>query len=297
MFGWKQRKGFLAGPESQKVGGGRGARDRRVRVANDLELFCIDRGEGPALVLLPGMTFSGELFEAQVEAFSADHRVIVPDPRSHGRSTLTAHGNDYPQHGQDLAALFDALGLEDVALVGWSFGALSAWSYVDQFGMDRLRAFVCVDTPPVPMSPTDDPTDWAEGPVAELKGGYHAILTEEGQRAFMGDYTKHVMVQRDLSEAELQWIVGLAMRSPPSVLKDLYASGLFSDYLAVARAIAEARPTLFILAEHWADLASSYLDAHIPKAEQVVLGGHRMFWEYPDAFNELLTDFLKRASA
>ena len=51
-------------------------------------------------------------------------------------------GNDYLTHGRDVAGLIDALGLKDIVLIGWSTGNLDTWSYVQQFGKDKLRGYV-----------------------------------------------------------------------------------------------------------------------------------------------------------
>ena len=274
-------------------GGGARAQRRSVKIDDALFLFYSDMGRGDPIVFVPGFTFSHEVFEKQVAALSVSRRVIVVDPRSHGRSSMTLEGNNYPQHGRDLAALFSKLHLENITLVGWSFGALSAWSYVEQFGLGRVNKFVCIDMPPVPISASENDGAWVEGPIAELAAGYHAILTPEGQKQFMAGYAQHVMVQRELSSEELDWITALSLRTPSSAVKDLFASGLFSNYLSTAKKIDADVPNLFVLAEHWAQVAAPYVKKEFPNAKVEVLGGHMMFWEHPDDFNERLSFFLE----
>lgn len=72
------------------------------------------------MVFIPGLTFSGEIFKNQLEYFSSEYRVIAIDPRGQGYSAKTVDGNDYLTHGRDVAGLIDALGLEDIVLIGWS---------------------------------------------------------------------------------------------------------------------------------------------------------------------------------
>ncbi|MEL7028686.1 MAG: alpha/beta hydrolase [Pseudomonadota bacterium] len=282
--------GLLSALAPARMFGGAPDKRRPVKLASDLELFCVDRGRGAPIVFMPGFTFSGEVFEHQIEPFSKDRRVVVIDPRSHGRSSKTADGNNYPQHGHDLNNLFEKLGLEDITLVAWSFGALSAWSYAEQYGLDRLKRFVCVDMPPVPMSANEN--DWVEASVADLAGGYHVLLTPEGQRGFMGHYAREVMVQRDLTDQEFDWLMDISLQTPTAAVKDLYASGLFSNYLETAKRIAARVPTMFFLAEHWAETALAYVQRETPEASHKVLGGHMMFWEHPMEFNAALSAFL-----
>lgn len=86
------------------------------------------------------------------------------DPRSHGKSTITLHGNDYVTHGTDLAKVLQALDVENPTLVGWSFGCLTIWEYVRQFGTEHIKSLIFVDMPPKSLSIHQD-QDWVEGPL------------------------------------------------------------------------------------------------------------------------------------
>ena len=257
-----------------------------------LSLFYVEKGRGDPIIFVPGFTFSHEVFEKQLSTLSALHKVIVIDPRSHGRSAKTVDGNNYPQHGRDLEALFSRLNVRNATLVGWSFGALSAWSYVEQFGLSRIKKFVCIDMPPVPISADENAGAWVEGPIADLASGYHSNLTPDGQREFMAGYAQQIMVQRELSNKELNWITGLSLRTPSGAVKDLFASGLFSNYLETAKMIDAKIPNMYFLAEHWSDVAIPYIEKEFPNAITITLGGHMMFWEHPAQFDEALCSFL-----
>ena len=96
-----------------------------VEVDPGIELFVQDVGAGVPIVFIPGWTFTAEVFSKQVEHFSKTNRVIVIDPRSHGRSTTAMHGNEYITHGRDLAKVLEKLELENIILAGWSCGYVS----------------------------------------------------------------------------------------------------------------------------------------------------------------------------
>ena len=144
-----------------------------VTVAPGVELHILEKGEGKPLVFIPSLTFSGEIFKNQLEYFSSEYRVIAIDPRGQGYSTKTVDGNDYLTHGRDVAGLIDALGLKDIVLIGWSTGNLDTWSYVQQFGKDKLRGVVTIDMSPLPLSP--DPKWWTEGTIEELSGRHTGV--------------------------------------------------------------------------------------------------------------------------
>ena len=56
-------------------------------------LYFTERGSGPPLLLVHGLMVTGDMFEPVIEQFAAQHRVIVPDLRGHGRSRRLAPPN------------------------------------------------------------------------------------------------------------------------------------------------------------------------------------------------------------
>jgi non-heme chloroperoxidase len=262
-----------------------------IEVEPGVEIYYEDRGTGTPIVFVPGWTFTTEVFVHQMEHFSKTHRVIAIDPRSQGRSSITLHGNDYPTHAADLAKIIKALDLQDVVLVGWSFGCLEAWGYVRQEGIKALKAMVYIDLSPKPLSVT--PQDWVEGPLDEIAGAYNTyLLSRKGQRDFVTYYADEIMVQRELSQEEMFWIVEQSLKTPHYIASALFASGMFSNYMEEANLVDESLPALSIIAEHWADKAVAFMQKNFPRTKIAVLGGHMMFWEHAEKFNKILGDFI-----
>ncbi|WP_453991222.1 alpha/beta fold hydrolase [Bacillus nitroreducens] len=265
-----------------------------IEVDKGVELFVQDVGEGEPLVFIPGFTFTTEVFTKQVEHFSKTNRVIVLDPRSHGRSTIALHGNDYQTHGADLAKVLEALNVTNPTLVGWSFGCSTVWAYIRQYGLENIKSFVFVDMPPKALSTNHE--DWVEGPLDTIAAIHTTYLRNpSGQREFMTDYTTQVMIQRELAKEELNWIVDQSMNTPYYIAASLFADGMFSDYREEAKKASETLPTLTVIAEHWAETAVAYTKKLTPKSAIEVLGGHMMFWEHSEKFNRILEHFLKKA--
>lgn len=264
-----------------------------IKVEPGVELFVQDIGSGDPLVLIPGWTFTTEIFQKQVEHFQKTNRVIAIDPRSHGRSSITMHGNNYATHGSDLATVIEALELKNVTLVGWSNGCLTMWEYVRQHGTENIKSLVFIDMSPKPLS-TNQEQDWVEGPLDEIAAIYNTYLRDsEKQREFVTAYVTEVMVQRELEEQELSWIVEQSLKTPHYIAASLFASSMFSDYREEAKLASDAVPTLTIAAEHWADTARRFALQHAPKSAFEVLGGHMMFWEHDEAFNRIVDQFVK----
>lgn len=263
-----------------------------IEVDPGIELFVQESGFGDALIFIPGFTFSGEVFTEQVRHFSKTHRTIVIDPRSHGKSTMTVHGNDYITHGTDLHKVLQALDIRIPTVIGWSFGCLTVWEYTRQFGTDNLKAALLIDMPPKSLS-LNEKEDWVEGPLSDMAAAYTNYLRNpKGQRDFISSYASGVMVQRNLKQEEMAWIVEQSLQTPYYIAASLFASGLFADYRKEAADTSTSLPTMFVIAEHWAVTAKAYLKDLAPKATINVLGGHLMFWEHADTFNSLMEDFL-----
>lgn len=263
-----------------------------LEVDSGVELFVQEAGVGDPIVFIPGFTFTTEVFSKQVEFFSKTNRVIVIDPRSHGRSTVALHGNDYVTHGSDLASVLEQLNLQNATLVGWSFGCLTVWEYFKQYGAENIKSMIMIDMPPKSLSVHEG--DWVEGALDDIAAIYTTYLREpKGQRAFITDYITQVMVQRDLQPEELTWLVEQSLKTPYYIAANLFASGMFSDYREEARAASKAVPTLTVVAEHWADTAEAYIGNTYPDSQVEVLGGHMMFWEYGDQFNAVMERFLQ----
>jgi pimeloyl-ACP methyl ester carboxylesterase len=89
------------------------------------ELYVEERGRGEPLLLLHGMTGTGSdwrhLFD--LDALGQSYRVIVPDARGHGRSTVTDQPFTFGQCARDVFAILDALGAGGVRAIGLSLGA------------------------------------------------------------------------------------------------------------------------------------------------------------------------------
>ena len=264
-----------------------------ITVAPNVEIHYLEKGEGDPIMFIPGLTFSGEIFKAQIEHFAETYRCVAIDPRGQGLSAKPVVGNDYQTHGKDLAAVIDGLGLTNAVLVGWSTGNLDAWSYVEQFGKEKLKAVVTIDMSPLPLSP--DPAWWTEGTMEELSEVATKVLNSpEGSRAFFSDYATQIMIQHEMEPAELEYILDMSAHTPYWVCKALFCDAIYSNYLPTAKDLGATFPSLMFIAEHWANVAKPFVEKQMPGTETFVMGGHLMFFEYPEKWNAVLEEFLNK---
>ncbi|MTI44159.1 pimeloyl-ACP methyl ester carboxylesterase [Roseibium hamelinense] len=258
-----------------------------------VDIYYEDHGAGKPLVLVPGWTFTTEVFENQIPAFSQKHRVITFDPRSHGRSTDTLEGNNYVTQGADLVRLLEHLEVKNPVLVGWSFGCLTTWEFIRTQSTSAAAAHMCIDLPPTPM--TGQAEDWVEGSIPDISSLYHGVQSASGHRDVVNWYADEIMIEQDYTPELSKWIIDQSTSSPPWAAAAYWAAGNFSDYMDTAKQIDRELPSAFVVASHWADKAKPYLAKHTPNSAVHVFGGHMMFWEYPDRFNEVLAGLIAQA--
>ena len=101
-------------------------------------------GQGDPLLLVHGFTNAGQIWDPFVDRLTANHSVIVPDLRGHGLSTNPSGEFTHRLAARDLVGLLDALGLESVAGVGHSSGAIALLDLA-LIAPERLTAMVLVD--------------------------------------------------------------------------------------------------------------------------------------------------------
>ncbi|WP_394851067.1 alpha/beta fold hydrolase [Pendulispora rubella] len=114
--------------------------------ANDAELFVQFGGAGPAVVLLHGHAQNGNAWAPLAADLARDHRVVVPDLRGLGRSSRAAAGYEKAAQAGDVRAIVEALGIDDVAVVGHDLGGMVAYAYAARYP-SSVHRLVIMDAP------------------------------------------------------------------------------------------------------------------------------------------------------
>ncbi|MFF9206119.1 alpha/beta fold hydrolase [Streptomyces sp. NPDC014986] len=100
-----------------------GASDLRFLPSADGDLSYLDTGSGDLVVLLHSGYADHRVWDAQIPALAAHHRVIAPDTRGHG---FSANATEPFRWADDLAGLLRHLGAGPAVLVGLSMGGVIA---------------------------------------------------------------------------------------------------------------------------------------------------------------------------
>jgi non-heme chloroperoxidase len=126
-----------------------------ITTKDGTRIFYKDMGKGPPVVFSHGWPLTADAWDPQM-MFLGQHgfRVIAHDRRSHGRSSQTWDGNDMDTYADDLAALFEALDLRNVVMVGHSTGGGEVAHYIGRHGTNRVAKAVLVGAVPPLMLKT-----------------------------------------------------------------------------------------------------------------------------------------------
>jgi 3-oxoadipate enol-lactonase len=246
-------------------------------------------GHGPPLLLLHAGICDSRMWDEQIGEFARTHRVIAPDLRGYGETTMVAGGY---AHRDDVGALMDHLGLPHAVLIGASTSGRMALDFT-------LEHPGCVDALVL---------------VGSALSGYRfedpgTLAQDEGVDAAIAD-GRH----DDAAEMEIKiWVAGprRAIEQTDPKLRDRVRTMLLRSYEtppdlrlerpleppAIGRLGEVQKPTLVIVGnEDVPDMLaiSDRLTAGIGSARKVVMHGtaHLPSMEDPAAFNRIVRGFL-----
>jgi pimeloyl-ACP methyl ester carboxylesterase len=107
------------------------------------EFWYLDSGDGPAVMFIHGLTSSHRNWVHLVQKLDTDHRVVAPDLFGHGASDKLMGDYSLGAHAATLRDLLDRLDIDQVTLVGHSFGGGIAMQFCYLFP-ERVERLVLV---------------------------------------------------------------------------------------------------------------------------------------------------------
>ncbi|MEP6686907.1 MAG: alpha/beta fold hydrolase [Gemmatimonadales bacterium] len=118
--------------------------DAQRLTVNGVNLAVEVRGDGPAILFVHGYPFNRSIWRDQIDSLDG-YRRIAPDLRGMGQSDAPDLGYGMVTYAADLAALLDALGVNDVVLCGLSMGGYVIFEFLRHW-RHRVRALILIDT-------------------------------------------------------------------------------------------------------------------------------------------------------
>jgi non-heme chloroperoxidase len=127
-----------------------------ITVKDGTTIYYKDWGSGQPIVFSHGWPLTADDWDGQMLFFGQQgHRVIAHDRRGHGRSSQTWDGNEMDTYADDLAALFEALDLNNAIMVGHSTGGGEVARYLGRYGSKRVAKAVLISAVPPLMLKTE----------------------------------------------------------------------------------------------------------------------------------------------
>jgi 3-oxoadipate enol-lactonase len=254
---------------------------------NEIEMASDDVGSGQAVVLLHGYPFNRSMWREQTEALSASYRVITPDLRGHGETSVTDKPATMEAMAQDVATLLDQLEIKRIVLGGLSMGGYVAFAFYRRF-YSRVRALILADTRP--QADTEEARRNRELQAEKILA--------EGMESITDDFLKKVLTPATISqkpETRKRVREMIVKTKPQGAVAALQAMAARRDQTDLLPEI--IAPTLIIVGRR--DQITPPADAELMHKEirgsrlEIIEGAaHLSNIEQPAQFNRALKDFL-----
>jgi 3-oxoadipate enol-lactonase len=255
--------------------------------SNDAEIFYWALGEGPPVVLLHPFPAHHEFWLPAADALAARYRLILPDLRGHGESSVGEGPATMDKHAADIARVMDDANISRSPIVGVSIGGYALLEFWRKY-RGRVAALVLCNT--------KASADGAEARAARLQSAKDVV--ERGTEPFfetmilklLGKTTRET--RPDLVEGALRM---LRKMSPDDVAQVQRGMAARPDSVETLKTINV--PTLLVSGNEdgltgigEAELMRQHIAGSrlrvIPKA------GHYSPWEQPEEAARILRQFL-----
>jgi pimeloyl-ACP methyl ester carboxylesterase len=234
------------------------------------------------------------MWNAQLPALlDAGHQVITIDQRGHGRSDRPGTGYDLDAMAADVLRVIDALGLDDVALVGQSMGGTVVAHAVGGLGTERVTRLV-LSAPITPCVTTRPDNDL--GLPAEAFAANRAAIAADVAGWLEANTPGYWGVGEDRWLRHTEWTTRSIYETPLPVLLATNEAFTSADLRGEIASI--TLPVLIIQGD--SDLSAPIEITGEPTAKLVVDGrlhvvagaGHGLYTSFADEYNAVLLDFV-----
>ena len=279
------------GPEGLALPAGE-ARTVRTDDGAELDVLVAGPADGPTVVLAHCWTGVKAFWGPVARRLVADgHRVVLYDQRGHGASTVGSDPMTTDRLGEDLKAVLDDLGADELVLAGHSMGGMTIQALAvhhPDVVRDHVRGVVLVATAaqvlPRPLIPALVDLALGEAALAPLGRGDRALAVTRGA------------LGRSAHRAHVQATADGFFGTPAAVRSGFLTAMSAMDYRDGLADISV--PTTVLVGTHdrlTPPRRARLLAERIPAAELVVLpgAGHMLPIEEPERVTEAIVERTK----
>ncbi len=251
-----------------------------------IRLNVLDEGSGHAVLFLHGLGGSWRDWEPQLDSFSSDFRVVVPELRGHGRSDRPLGRYSMAGFADDVARLCEGLGIGHAFVVGLSMGGMVA-QHLALDHPELVDTLVLADTS-ARIDEVVQPGLLGAVPTIRQDGMGLVLELSKSMAATATCSARPDLLRNNLREAS---------GNDPYV----YANCLIAlvEHDVLDRLPSLDVPTLVLRGEHdpLADgRGMDELAGAIPRSQSLTIpeAGHLVNLDQPERFDEAVRDFFKR---
>jgi 3-oxoadipate enol-lactonase len=254
--------------------------------------ICFDiAGSSAPVVLLHPFPVHHEFWLPTAQFLSTRYRLIMPDLRGHGDSSLGEGPASMQKHAADVARVMDTAGVDRAPVIGVSIGGYVIFEFWRQF-RERVSSLVLCNTKASADS-TEARTGRLQAADDVLKRGAEPFFEGMLQKV-LGESTRHS--RPDLVEGALRMMRKMSAEDVAGVQRGMAER---ADSIATAQTIDV--PTLLITGDE--DTLTGVPEAEVMKqcirgsdVKVVAKAGHYAAWEQPEEVGRLLRSFLDSRS-
>ena len=259
--------------------------------SDDAEIFYEVLGGGPSAVLLHPFPVHHEFWLPAAQSLLTRYRLILPDLRGHGESSLGEGPATMAKHADDIARVMDAEGVGRATFVGVSIGGYALFEFLRRF-RDRVSVLILCNT----KAEADSP----EARNERLKSA--AEVMERGTDPFFESMVPKLLgnttcnTRPDLVEGALRMMLKMSAEDVAMVQRGMAER---PDSVATLKTISV--PTLIVTGEE--DLFAGASEAELMRqniagseVKIIPKAGHYAAWERPKEVGDVLRGFFDSVS-
>jgi proline-specific peptidase len=272
----------------------------------DTRIYVVERGEGyPLFVFHGGPGMDHHMFGDYLDSLTDHYRLILVDQRSHGRSDPAPEQTwTLEQHAKDVGLLASAMGFENYAVLGHSYGAFVVLQHAVGYPGQAAQTIVSSGIPAShylehvernleafePIELRQQVTDsWAREPEASTQEDVASLLRDQ--------FPFHFADPRDPRIEEMFERTAGAIYAPDVLRK--FSAAEYGGIEVEDRLSDITQPVLVLAGRHDRTCsveAAEAMAAGIPNAELVVFenSGHATYVEENQAYLDTVRSFLNR---
>ncbi len=184
-----------------------------IKTGDGTDIYVKDWGQGRPVVLMHGWPLNADSWDDQAVALAeAGYRVIAYDRRGFGRSSQPWTGYDYDTLADDLAAVLEATGARDAAIVGFSMGGGEVARYMSRHqGKGIVQAGLIASVVPYVLQDDSNPNGVAGAQLDQIKDGLRRDRPHF-LAGFAQDFYGVGWISSPVSQEVLDWSLMMAMQ-------------------------------------------------------------------------------------